>query len=164
MAAPTKARIEEAVALITVDDRDTAKDRENRVRLATLMAVTCARIRRSALSQARPAPSRKGETMTTRRDFLRRSARLRAAQGSCRPPCRACLRSRRPGGGYKALVCVFLAGGMDGHDTIIPHDAESYAEWAATRSRLLELYAAEGRRQPQPRRADPAGQHRRTGA
>ena len=36
----TKSRIEEALALVTVDDRDTAKDREHRVRLALLMAVT----------------------------------------------------------------------------------------------------------------------------
>ena len=26
---------------------------------------------------------------------------------------------------YKALVCVFLYGGLDGHDTILPYDVPS---------------------------------------
>ena len=81
--------------------------------------------------------------MTTRRDFLRRSAAFGSAGllSSALPGMSALAQA---GGGYKALVCVFLAGGMDGHDTIIPRDAESYGEWATTRARLLELYAAEG--------------------
>jgi uncharacterized protein (DUF1501 family) len=29
-------------------------------------------------------------------------------------------------GGYKALVCVFLFGGMDGHDVLLPYDQPSY--------------------------------------
>ncbi len=31
--------------------------------------------------------------------------------------------------GYKALVCVFLYGGMDSHDVLIPYDASSYDSW-----------------------------------
>lgn len=42
---------------------------------------------------------------------------------------------------YKALVCVFLYGGMDCHDTIIPYDSESYSQWANIRSTLLSRYA-----------------------
>ena len=44
------------------------------------------------------------------------------------------------GGGYKALVCVFLKGGLDGHDTLIPYDRASYDQWAATRASLLQAY------------------------
>lgn len=42
---------------------------------------------------------------------------------------------------YKALVCVFLYGGMDNHDTIIPYDTESYLQWAQIRQSLLQGYA-----------------------
>ena len=39
-------------------------------------------------------------------------------------------------GDYKALVCVFLYGGNDGNNVIIPHDAAGYAAYAAARSVL----------------------------
>jgi uncharacterized protein (DUF1501 family) len=35
---------------------------------------------------------------------------------------------------YKALVCVFLQGGNDGHGTVIATDPDSYASFAAARS------------------------------
>ncbi|MCG7537372.1 DUF1501 domain-containing protein [Pseudoalteromonas sp. OOF1S-7] len=41
---------------------------------------------------------------------------------------------------YKALVCVFLYGGMDNHDTIIPYDDPSYTQWAGHRQSLLGKY------------------------
>jgi uncharacterized protein (DUF1501 family) len=44
--------------------------------------------------------------------------------------------------GYKALVCVFLYGGMDCHDTILPYDQASYDRYAEIRAALLEDYAA----------------------
>jgi len=34
---------------------------------------------------------------------------------------------------YKALVCVFLFGGNDGNNTLIPYDAAGYAQYAAVR-------------------------------
>ena len=37
---------------------------------------------------------------------------------------------------YKALVCVFLHGGNDGNNVIIPHDSTGYASYAATRGAL----------------------------
>ncbi|MGB0848478.1 MAG: DUF1501 domain-containing protein [Thiolinea sp.] len=46
--------------------------------------------------------------------------------------------------GYKALVCVFLLGGNDNHDTLIPYDAASYGRYARIRQSLLTQYA--GRR------------------
>lgn len=48
-------------------------------------------------------------------------------------------------GDYKALVCVFLLGGADGHDCIIPVDSASYAQWAAIRAPFLSSYANNSR-------------------
>lgn len=44
--------------------------------------------------------------------------------------------------GYKALVCVFLFGGMDGHDTVIPFDTASYNQYANIRRALFDQYNA----------------------
>ncbi len=43
--------------------------------------------------------------------------------------------------GYKALVCVFLFGGLDCHDTVIPHDQQSYNAWADIRAPLIGPFA-----------------------
>ncbi len=37
---------------------------------------------------------------------------------------------------YKALVCIFLAGGNDGHNMIVPYDDASYQNYASKRSSL----------------------------
>lgn len=42
--------------------------------------------------------------------------------------------------GYRAIVCVFLFGGMDGHDTVIPYDTASYNQYADIRRALLNRY------------------------
>ena len=34
---------------------------------------------------------------------------------------------------YKALVCIFLYGGNDNHNTVIPYDAASYAGYQSAR-------------------------------
>ncbi len=39
--------------------------------------------------------------------------------------------------GYKALVCVFLFGGLDCHDLILPHDQASWDQYAGLRSSLI---------------------------
>ena len=41
---------------------------------------------------------------------------------------------------YKALVCVFLNGGMDGHDTLIPTDVDSSNRYESLRSQMLASY------------------------
>ena len=41
---------------------------------------------------------------------------------------------------YKALVCVFLYGGLDGHDTILPYDVPSNTQYEAIRAPLLSMY------------------------
>ncbi|WP_375206855.1 DUF1501 domain-containing protein [Hyphococcus sp.] len=43
-------------------------------------------------------------------------------------------------GGYRALVCVFLFGGMDCHDTVLPYDTGSYNQYADIRSALFNRY------------------------
>jgi len=42
--------------------------------------------------------------------------------------------------GYKALVCIFFKGGMDGFDTVLPVDAPSYNSFKSIRSDLFALY------------------------
>jgi len=44
--------------------------------------------------------------------------------------------------GYKALVCVFLFGGLDCHDLILPHDQASYDQYAGLRTSLLTQQGA----------------------
>lgn len=38
--------------------------------------------------------------------------------------------------GYKALVCLFMAGGNDSHNWVVPMDSAGYAEYAAVRREL----------------------------
>lgn len=45
--------------------------------------------------------------------------------------------------GYKALVCVFLFGGQDCHDTVLPYDQTSYDAYATLRQSLIDDYAAQ---------------------
>ncbi len=47
--------------------------------------------------------------------------------------------------GYKALVCVFLNGGLDSHDTILPYDAASYNAFAAIRDTIFPSYDNDSR-------------------
>ncbi len=53
-------------------------------------------------------------------------------------------------GDYKALVCVFLFGGMDNHDTVIPYDPASYQRYAQIRASLLRNYPSRQRDQLLP--------------
>lgn len=42
--------------------------------------------------------------------------------------------------GYRALVCVFLLGGMDNYDTVIPYDQTSYDRYAQIRASFIGSY------------------------
>lgn len=44
--------------------------------------------------------------------------------------------SAQTAGDYKALVCVFLAGGNDGHNLLVPLQPQAYAEYARIRGAL----------------------------
>ncbi len=75
---------------------------------------------------------------TSRREFLRRSSAL-AVAGSAAPfalnLASIGAASAQTTGGYKALVCVFLYGGNDAHNTVVPAGA-AYNTYAATRGTL----------------------------
>ena len=42
--------------------------------------------------------------------------------------------------GYKALVCIFLYGGLDATDTVLPYDQTNYDRLAALRAGLFDAY------------------------
>jgi uncharacterized protein (DUF1501 family) len=72
----------------------------------------------------------------SRRHFIQRTAALAALGLGARrnlidfvSPAQA-----QAAGDYKALVCVFLFGGNDGNNTVVPYDAAGYAQYAAVRS------------------------------
>lgn len=44
--------------------------------------------------------------------------------------------------GYKALVCVFLLGGLDSHDVLLPSDAASYEDFRRIRQSFLSVQGA----------------------
>ena len=77
--------------------------------------------------------------MTTRRDFLSGSGALGAATMAARLAPLAALPWATPAAAqaaddYKALVCVFLFGGMDGNSVVIPNDTAGYAQYSAVRT------------------------------
>jgi len=82
--------------------------------------------------------------MQTRRRFLKLSAAtpLALAGSSMLGSLAGMNAQAMDTDGYKALVCVFLFGGMDCHDTVLPYDQASYNQYAAIRSSLLQSYAA----------------------
>lgn len=77
----------------------------------------------------------------TRRSFLRRSA-LFAGAGAAAGTLRDMklinsLMAADPPTDYKALVCVFLGGGNDANNWIVPMDNTTYAQYAAGRGNLV---------------------------
>ena len=77
----------------------------------------------------------------TRRTFLTGASALSAASlagfGSSLASFQA---SAAQTSGYKAIVCLFFLGGMDGHDTVLPYDQVSYDRYAEIRASLMGLY------------------------
>lgn len=72
----------------------------------------------------------------SRREFLHRAARF-TALGAAAPLAlnlAAVRAASAAAGGYKALVCVFLYGGNDPHNSIVAYDAASHARYASVRS------------------------------
>lgn len=82
----------------------------------------------------------------SRRDFLR--AAVSASAGSAVAPWLLGLgaigraaAAGAPAPGYKALVCVFLYGGNDHANTLVPYDAASYALYQSLRPNFAYPYA-----------------------
>src|SRR5215813_15147235 len=73
----------------------------------------------------------------SRRDFLRRTTcaalSAAAAQASIRRLGLMSLYARPVASDYRALVCIFLDGGNDSNNMIVPTDAAHYAEYLAAR-------------------------------
>ena len=68
-----------------------------------------------------------------RRDFLRRSAALSTAGLAVNLDLFS-LAAHASATDYKALVCVFLYGGVDGNSVLVPTDTAGYGQYAAVRS------------------------------
>ena len=75
-----------------------------------------------------------------RRQFLRNASLLAAGA-----PLSHGLHAQ-PADDYRALVCVFLFGGLDCHDVLIPNDTPSWNEYQRLRRPLLEQYGERRRR------------------
>lgn len=74
-----------------------------------------------------------------RRRFLRQGTLTLGALGALGaglPMALGSGRARAAGGGYRALVCLHLDGGNDGHNTVVPTDNGRYAQYAAVRGTL----------------------------
>jgi uncharacterized protein (DUF1501 family) len=72
----------------------------------------------------------------TRRDFLRASVKSVAALGAMSGFGRMSALAGSPSPGYQALVCIYLAGGNDGHNTVVPNSTAGYAQYKSARQGL----------------------------
>lgn len=86
------------------------------------------------------ARHRGSRSLNSRRDFLKYLGALGAA-GALPPlamPLTALASSLSPAGtDYRAIVCVYLEGGLDHHHTLVPYDTASYNAMAALRPNFL---------------------------
>ncbi|HLH32623.1 MAG TPA: DUF1501 domain-containing protein, partial [Terriglobia bacterium] len=73
----------------------------------------------------------KTESKISRRTFLQWSAGLGMLAGLGQ------LRTVHAANDYKALVCLFMLGGNDGHNTIVPLNSSQYAAYAQARPSLV---------------------------
>jgi uncharacterized protein (DUF1501 family) len=84
-------------------------------------------------------------SFTTRRNFLSRAAfsglGLSAAGNIIRDfgLIQSAMAAQGPVSGYKAIVCLFLAGGNDANNWIVPTDTETYNAYATARGGLLQI-------------------------
>src|SRR6185312_3875407 len=81
---------------------------------------------------------RLGQRCVSRRDFLRRTCCTASAVGLAGAFGRLGVIDAlaQAVGGYKALVCVFLFGGNDANNMLVPMDAAGYRAYAAARGPL----------------------------
>jgi uncharacterized protein (DUF1501 family) len=73
-------------------------------------------------------------SISSRRSFLRRAGAGVAAGAVTRLSMMSALAQTAPD--YKALVCIFLLGGNDGHNTLIPMETSAFAAYKAARGSL----------------------------
>jgi len=68
-----------------------------------------------------------------RRSFIKYASLAAAGNIAGLRPFGALNSLAQTGSGYKALVCVFLFGGNDANNTVIPYDTKGYANYASIR-------------------------------
>jgi uncharacterized protein (DUF1501 family) len=100
----------------------------------------------------------KAAMRTPRREFLRRAGALGATGLAARLAPLSVLALPGAAGAqsaedYKALVCVFLFGGVDGNNLVVPLDASGYAQYAAARPESSGINIAQAQLLP----VQPAG-------
>lgn len=79
------------------------------------------------------------QTLRSRRDFLRTGYRTLSTLGAAAAFGRAGLvtaRAQSTASDYKALVCIFLFGGNDANNLLIPNDSAGYANYQKIRQNL----------------------------
>jgi len=80
--------------------------------------------------------------LRTRRDFLRQASCAAVGTWALTSTIRdlrlinAAMAAQGPVSGYKALVCLFLSGGNDSNNWIVPTDTTTYADYASIRGNL----------------------------
>lgn len=102
--------------------------------------------------------------MASRREFLRNTSALGAMGLAARLAPLGALATpafaQQAPGDYKALVCVFLFGGVDGNNLVVPLDAAGYARYAAVRPATSGIQLSQSALLPiQPAGAGPYGLH-----
>jgi uncharacterized protein (DUF1501 family) len=88
----------------------------------------------------------KTTSFSSRRAFLRQAGALSALGLASRlAPLSAIATAEAaiPSGDYKALVCVFMFGGNDGNNTLIPMDTAGYGQYAAVRTTASGIQLAQ---------------------
>jgi uncharacterized protein (DUF1501 family) len=90
------------------------------------------------MSQQQPPPGPAGGS--TRRQFMRNSTCAAVGMTSLAATLfdlrRVAAAAPTSGTDYKALVCIFLYGGNDSNNMLVPYDASDYASYAAARQGL----------------------------
>ena len=80
--------------------------------------------------------------LSSRRTFLRRNVAMAAALGGAATPwalnlaALSAASAQTAGDDYRALVCIFLSGANDNHNTLVPLDAATHAEYLRIRGSI----------------------------
>lgn len=77
-----------------------------------------------------------------RRDFIKRAAASGAALAGLPLGMGHALAQTAPGSDYRALVCLFMYGGNDAGNTLIPYETADFSRYQAARSNLALPYGS----------------------
>lgn len=88
---------------------------------------------------------RPGQSAVSRRSFMRYASLAAAGNAAGLRPFGLlnAMAATGPTNGYKALVCVFLYGGNDANNTVIPFDTKGYANYSTLRGGPATLALAQ---------------------